>query len=385
MRFVDEAVITVRAGKGGNGCLSFRREKFVAKGGPDGGDGGDGGDVVFRATERLLTLYDFRLKRMYEAENGKPGQGQQKYGRAGKDLVIEVPVGTLVYELPRDDDELAKAGLGTDGYAGMERDGALVYELPDEDEDDESEERVKEGLLVADLDHDGAEYVAAEGGRGGLGNIHFKSSTNRAPRRTTPGRFGEDKRLRLELKILADIGLIGLPNAGKSTLISAISAARPKIANYPFTTLTPNLGVVESDSGERMIVADIPGLIEGASLGHGLGHSFLKHVERTRCLVHMLSVEDVPEDGDVMAGFNLVDDELAAFDSILAAKPQIRVVNKIDLIDDEELRALRERFDKAGVPVHCISAVTGDGVSELVAEMQRLVRELSKSEEDIEP
>lgn len=382
MRFVDEAVITVRAGKGGNGCLSFRREKNVPKGGPDGGDGGNGGDVVFRATERLLTLYDFRLKRVYEAENGQPGQGQQKYGRAGKDLVVEVPVGTLIYELPRKDEDLTKAGLGTDGYAGMERDGALVYEMPDEDEDGESEERVKEGLLVADLDHDGAEYVAAEGGRGGLGNIHFKSSTNRAPRRTTPGQFGDEKRLRLELKILADIGLIGLPNAGKSTLIATISAARPKIADYPFTTLTPNLGVVESDAGERMIVADIPGLIEGASLGLGLGHSFLKHVERTRCLVHLLSVEDVPDSGDVMAGFNLVDEELAAFDATLAAKPQIRVVSKVDLIDSDSLEELRARFDKTGVRVHCISSVTGEGISALVEEMQHLVREQSKNEEE---
>ncbi|MFW5734833.1 MAG: GTPase ObgE, partial [Oceanidesulfovibrio sp.] len=365
--------------------LSFRREKFIPKGGPDGGDGGKGGDVVFRASERLLTLYDFRLKRVYEAENGRPGQGQQKYGRAGKDLVVEVPVGTLVYELPLKNEDLARAGLGTDGYAGMERDGALVYEVTDDDEEGGLEERAKEGILAADLDHDGAEYVAAAGGRGGLGNIHFKSSTNRAPRRTTGGVFGEEKRLRLELKILADIGLIGLPNAGKSTLISTISAARPKIADYPFTTLTPNLGVVESETGERMVVADIPGLIEGASLGQGLGHSFLKHVERTRCLVHLLSVEDVPEDGDVMSGFNLVDEELAAFDATLAAKPQIRVVSKIDLIDNEALEKLRDRFDKTGIQVHCISSITGEGVSALVEEMQRLVREQSKNEEEQEP
>jgi GTPase len=226
MRFVDEATITIRSGRGGKGAVSFRREKYVPKGGPDGGDGGKGGDVIFRVSDNLLTLYDLRMQRLFEAENGRPGMGSAKYGRAGKDLVIEVPVGTLLYEVREEDEE-----------------------------------------LVADLTLPGQEMVVARGGMGGQGNLHFKSPTNRAPRYAQPGEEGQEKRIRLELKILADVGLVGLPNAGKSTFIAQVSAARPKIASYPFTTLTPNLGVVRNDAGRRLVIADIPGLIEGAHEG----------------------------------------------------------------------------------------------------------------------
>ena len=328
MRFVDEAKILIRSGRGGNGCTSFRREKYIPKGGPDGGDGGKGGDVIFRANDKLLTLYDFRHKRVYEAENGRPGEGAMRYGRAGVDLVVDVPVGTLLFEL-----------------------------------DEEENER-----LVADLVHDGDQVAVARGGRGGKGNTHFKSSTMRAPRFSQPGEDGEEKYLRLELKVLADVGLLGLPNAGKSTFISAISAAKPKIAAYPFTTINPNLGVLQDDWDHRMVVADIPGLVEGAHTGYGLGHRFLKHVERTKFLVHLLSVEEVAEE-DPSAGFVLLNEELARFNKELAGKEQIRVVNKIDLISEEKLAELRNAFAEAGQEVYFMSALTGEGVDAIVQEM----------------
>lgn len=332
MRFVDEARITVKAGNGGKGCVSFRREKFVPKGGPDGGDGGKGGDVLFRAEPRLLTLYDFRLKRRYEAKNGQPGMGAQRYGKGGDDLVVDVPVGTLLFETGED---------------GSER-------------------------LVADLSEPGKEVVVARGGRGGKGNLHFKSSTMRAPRFAQPGEEGQERELRLELKILADVGLLGLPNAGKSTFIAAVSAARPKIAAYPFTTLTPNLGVIEDDKGRQLVIADIPGLIEGASLGQGLGHRFLKHVERTRFLVHLLSVEEIHlEDENPWTGFDLLDEELAAYDPELGRKEQIRVVNKIDLWPEDRLQALRQAAEARGEKVFLISALRGDGLEELLDEIWR--------------
>ncbi len=332
MRFVDEARIGIKAGKGGKGCVSFRREKFVPKGGPDGGDGGKGGDVIFRAEPRLLTLYDFRLKRHYEARNGQPGMGSQRHGKSAEDLVIDVPVGTLLFETQDD---------------GSER-------------------------LVADLSEPGVEVVVAKGGRGGKGNLHFKSSTMRAPRFAQPGEEGEERTLRLELKILADVGLLGLPNAGKSTFIAAVSAARPKIAAYPFTTLTPNLGVIEDDKGRQLVIADIPGLIEGASQGLGLGHRFLKHVERTRFLVHILSVEEIHlEDEQPFAGFDLLDEELAAYDPELGRKPQIRVVNKIDLWPADRLQVLRQAIEARGEKVFLVSALRGDGLEELLDEIWR--------------
>jgi GTP-binding protein len=329
MRFVDEATITVRSGKGGNGSASLRRAKNLPKGGPDGGDGGKGGDVVFSASPRLLTLYDFRARSLFEAENGVNGAGQDKYGRAGEDLVIDVPPGTQIFE---------------------------------EDEDGER-------TLLADLRRPGQRVVACPGGEGGRGNLHFKSSVNRAPKFAEKGKPGVEKRIRLELKVIADAGLLGLPNAGKSTFLSAVSAARPKIAAYPFTTLTPNLGVVDGPNGRRLIIADIPGLIEGASLGQGLGHKFLKHVERTRFLVHILAGDDA-DPGDPAAGFGLLDEELRAFDPELAEKPQIRVINKIDILPAERLAALRE---SAPADALFVSALTGEGLDALLSEMWRLM------------
>ena len=328
MRFIDEAKILVRSGKGGNGCVSFRREKYIPKGGPDGGDGGKGGDVYLRASSKLLTLYDFRHKRVHEAQNGQPGMGKQRYGRSGDDLIIDVPVGTLVYEVLED---------------GRER-------------------------LLVDLVQEGQMFLVAKGGRGGKGNVHFKSSTMRTPRFAQPGEEGEEKTIRLELKIIADVGLVGLPNAGKSTFISRISAARPKIASYPFTTLTPNLGVVEDDFGRRMVVADIPGLIEGAHKGHGLGDRFLKHVERTRFLVHILSVEDVSLD-NIFSGFELINNELGKSSPVLAQKEQILVLNKIDLLKDEDLSKIQESLSSYKQKVFLISALTGKGVEQLLKAM----------------
>ncbi|MDZ7758793.1 MAG: GTPase ObgE [Desulfovermiculus sp.] len=325
MRFIDEAVITVRSGKGGNGCVSFRREKYVPRGGPDGGDGGRGGNVLLRASSTKLTLYDLRLKRLYAAENGQPGQGGDKYGRAGKDMVIEVPPGTVVKALdPKDREE-----------------------------------------VLCDLVQPGDEFILARGGRGGKGNTHFKSSTMRTPRFAQSGEAGEEKRLRLELKLLADVGLIGLPNAGKSTLISTVSAAQPKIAAYPFTTLIPQLGVISNDLGHQMVLADIPGLIEGAHLGHGLGDTFLKHIQRTKLLVHLLSVEDMAMD-DPWAGFALINTELEKYDPELAAKEQVWVVSKIDCISREDLAAVQARAADEGREIFCLSSLTGEGVQELV-------------------
>ena len=339
MRFVDEATILVRAGKGGRGCVSFRREKFVPRGGPDGGNGGNGGSIYARADERLLSLYDFRLRRHYEAENGQPGMGSQCHGRKGEDLTLELPIGTQIYEQTREGE-----------------------------------------CLFADLSEPGTSVLVAEGGRGGKGNEHFKSSTLRAPRFAQPGEPGEERKLRLELKILADAGIIGLPNAGKSTFISRISAAKPKIAEYPFTTLTPNLGVMihENDQGKRLVVADIPGLIEGAHCGQGLGHRFLRHIERTRFLVHVLSIEDISPDNP-WAGFDLINEELELFDAELAERRQILVINKCDLRRPDEVRNLRERAEQDGRAVHCISAKQGEGVAEVAELMWRLRDELESN------
>jgi len=332
MRFVDEATIKVISGNGGNGCASLRREANVPKGGPDGGDGGKGGDLIFRGSARLMSLYDFRLRRLYTARNGQPGMGRDRYGKAADDLYLDLPVGTLVYEIIEDED------------------GTTREEL------------------IADLVEDGTEIVICKGGRGGRGNLHFKSATNRTPRYAEEGKPGEQKLIRLELKILADVGLLGLPNAGKSTFISKVSAARPKIAAYPFTTLIPNLGVVQHDNFERMIIADIPGLIEGASQGHGLGITFLKHVERTRFLVHILSAEDLNRENPV-DGYEMLEQELKTYDPELGRKPQIKVINKIDLLDEDILDDIKARVEESGERIFFISALTGQGIDGLLDAM----------------
>ncbi|WP_243360053.1 GTPase ObgE [Fundidesulfovibrio terrae] len=341
MRFIDEAVITVVSGKGGRGCIAFRREKYIPFGGPNGGDGGKGGDVIFRVSPSLLTLYDLRLKRRYEAKNGQMGLGWQCNGKNADDLVVEVPQGTLIYEL--------------DEEAGTER-------------------------LAADLTQIGEEWVAVHGGRGGKGNMHFKTSTNRAPRFAQPGEPGEEKRLRMELRLLAEVGIIGLPNAGKSTLISAVSAARPKIAPYPFTTLAPNLGVIQGEDGVQLVAADIPGLIEGAHEGQGLGHDFLKHVSRTRVLVHLLAAEETEGD-DPFAGFSLVDEELVRYDPELAKRPQLRAVNKVDTLSPERLAELKAAARERGLDIRFISAKFGNGLEKLVEAMWALTAKMKQEQQ----
>ncbi len=332
MRFVDEATILVRSGKGGDGCASLRREANVPKGGPDGGDGGRGGDVIFRGSDRLMSLYDFRLHRHYYAKNGQSGMGRDRYGKAADDLYVDLPVGTLLYEV-------------------IENEDGTTHEE-----------------LIADLVEDGTEIVICKGGDGGRGNQHFKSSINRTPRYAEPGFPNEEKHLRLELKILADVGLLGLPSAGKSTFISKISAARPKIAAYPFTTLVPNLGVIENAYYKRMVIADIPGLIEGASEGRGLGITFLKHVERTRFLVHILAVEDLNRE-DPLDGYDMLNRELCEYSPKLGEKAQIKVINKIDTLNESELADLRAIVEATGEKVFFISALTGAGIDDLLNEM----------------
>jgi GTP-binding protein len=318
----------VTAGAGGNGCLSFRREKYVPRGGPDGGDGGSGGSVYVTAIATKNTLVDFRYHPEFKARRGQHGKGSNQTGQTAEDLEITVPVGTLVFE---------------------------------KDEDGQR--------LLADLAEEGQRVLVARGGRGGRGNARFVSSTNRAPRRTERGEDGEDKHLHLELKLLADAGLVGFPNAGKSTLISRISAARPKIANYPFTTLTPNLGVVSLSGDRSFVVADVPGLIKGAHQGHGLGHQFLRHIERTKILVHLVDVSSA-SGRDPVEDFETIGDELRRFDERVAAKPRIVVATKIDALDDPaRLDSLRRHVRKKRLPFLAISAVTGEGLDKLLEAM----------------
>ncbi len=323
--FVDEVDIHVIAGSGGNGCLSFRREKFVPRGGPDGGDGGAGGSVYVKAIATKNTLVDFRYHPEFKARRGQHGQGSNRTGQTAPDLDVTVPIGTLVYD---------------------KSDGAQ--------------------RLLADLAEEGQRVLVARGGRGGRGNARFVSSTNRAPRRTEPGEDGEEKFLRLELKLLADVGLIGFPNAGKSTLISRISAARPKIADYPFTTLVPNLGVVSLSDGRSFVVADVPGLIKGAHEGHGLGDRFLRHVERTKVLVHLVDVSGA-SGRDPVEDFDTIQQELQLFDRRLAEKPQIVAANKVDALDDPAaLKRLTRHVRARKLPMMQISGVRGDGLPELL-------------------
>lgn len=319
MKFVDEAEITVAAGKGGNGCLSFRREKYIAKGGPDGGDGGDGGSVYVEGDSALNTLIDFRYQRHFQAQSGQQGMGRQCTGKAGEDLVIKVPAGTTLIDVDTEE-------------------------------------------VIADIADPGQRVLIAKGGVRGLGNTRFKSSTNRAPRKTTKGTEGELRRLQLQLKLLADVGLLGLPNAGKSTLIRAVSAARPKVANYPFTTLIPNLGVVRIDQERSFVMADIPGLIEGAADGAGLGFRFLKHLARTRLLLHVIDVSPFDDSDPVETAIAIVD-ELSRFSPVLATRQRWLVLNKCDLTDTavvDELEArFREHFPET--PLFRISAISGEG------------------------
>jgi len=330
--FVDEVDIRVSAGDGGRGCVSFRREKFVPRGGPDGGDGGNGGSVFVVATSHLNTLVNFRFHPESNAKRGGHGQGSNRHGRNGEDLTLEVPIGTVVYRL--------------------EADGTAVEP-------------------VADLKEDGQRVLAAQGGHGGRGNTQFATSTNRAPRRADPGYPGEAWALRFRLKLLADVGLVGYPNAGKSTLISRISAAKPKIADYPFTTLTPHLGVVRLDGDRSFVVADIPGLVEGAHRGLGLGHQFLRHIERTKVLIYMVDVSST-SGREAADDLTVIRRELELFRAELLERPQLVAATKIDAVDEpERLERLRARAGEWRLPVFPISAVTGQGLPALLEALWR--------------
>jgi GTP-binding protein len=326
--FVDEVDIHVKAGDGGRGALSFRREKFVPRGGPDGGNGAKGGSVYLVADPHRNTLVHFRFNPNFEAKRGGGGQGALKSGREGDDLEIPVPVGTLVFVRHADNPS--------------------------------------ELTQIADLTEVGQRVLVAKGGRGGLGNAHFATSTNRAPRKTQPGEPGEEHDLRLQLKLLADVGLVGFPNAGKSTLISRVSAAKPKIADYPFTTLTPHLGVVSMSDERSFVVADVPGLIEGASEGHGLGHQFLRHIERTKVLIHLVDVSGM-SGRDPVEDFDTIRRELALYNPQLLEKPELVVANKIDALDEPaRVEALEQRAAELDLPFFRISAVTGEGLPKLL-------------------
>jgi len=332
MQFIDEAEIHVKAGDGGPGAVAFRREKYAPRGGPSGGDGGNGADIVLETDGRLTTLLDFRFKREYRARNGEPGRGRDQNGHAAKELLLKVPPGTLVK------DPIT-------------------------------------GEVVADLRDDGIRYVLAKGGRGGLGNMNFATPTLQAPRFAQPGTEGEEKRVRLELRLLADVGMVGFPNAGKSTLVARLSRARPKIADYPFTTLTPHLGVVQYKDGRSFVLSDLPGLIEGAHQGAGLGHRFLKHMQRCRAMVHLV---DASQDRDLVADFEAIRRELVLFDEALGRKEQIVAANKIDVPEARErAEAFRKKLARKKIRVHLISGATGEGTKEL---LDAVVRDLDAAE-----
>jgi GTP-binding protein len=334
MKFVDEARIHVKAGDGGNGCVSFRRERFIPRGGPDGGDGGKGGDVILQADAQLSTLLDFTYPKLFRAQKGTHGKGKDQTGRTGENLLIRVPAGTLV----RDD---------------------------------------QTGEVLQDLLFDGQRFIASEGGRGGRGNAKFATPTLRAPRRAEKGKKGEERWLRLELKLLADVGIIGFPNVGKSTLLSKISSARPKIADYPFTTLVPNLGVVIREEHRPFVVADIPGLIEGASQGAGLGLNFLRHVERTRLLIHLLDISEGTS-GNPINDFHALNDELNAYHPSLGGKIQIVALNKIDLPPvRKKAEEFEKPFEKMGHRLYFISGRTGEGVEVLMEAVSEALESIS--------
>ncbi|RMH12379.1 MAG: GTPase ObgE [Planctomycetota bacterium] len=338
--FVDQVIIEVRAGKGGDGCVSFHRGPYQPKGGPDGGDGGRGGDVIFYADPGLNTLIDFKGIRHWFAENGQQGRGRQQSGKSGQDKLVRVPPGTMVFN---------------------DQTGELIHDM-------------KPGERV----------VIARGGRGGFGNEHFKSATNQTPRQSTPGQPGESLTLRLELRLIADVGIVGMPNAGKSTLLSRLTRAQPKIADYPFTTLSPQLGVAELDPERRIVLADIPGLIDGAAEGAGLGHEFLRHIERTRVIVHL--IDPLPDEGSPAESYRMIRDELEAYSTELAEKPEIIAINKADLFSDrsevdELVRDLRADLRLGGeIDVLAVSAASGAGLNELLEAMWKLLRGKSKAE-----
>jgi GTP-binding protein len=342
MKFVDEATIDVAAGNGGAGCVSFRREKFIPFGGPNGGDGGRGGSIYAVADRNLNTLIDYRYARRHEARNGEPGRGSDQFGAAGEDIVLRMPVGTIITDLEKNE-------------------------------------------VIAELLTPGEKVLIAKGGDGGFGNLHFKSSTNRAPRQKTPGWPGEQKKLKLELRVLADVGLLGMPNAGKSTLITAVSNARPKIADYPFTTLHPQLGVVRVGPEQSFVIADLPGLIEGAAEGAGLGIRFLKHLQRTRVLLHLIDMAPPDPDADPVRDARAIVGELKKFSKDLAAKPRWLVINKADLLPPAEaqkrakaiVRSLRHKG-----PWFLISGVTGQGTKELCGEVMTFLEEGVKAEKE---
>ncbi len=340
MKFVDEATIRVQAGNGGHGALSFRREKFIEKGGPDGGDGGHGGCVFLVADASINTLVDFRVTRRFRADSGQGGAGRNKTGRSGEDLDVKVPGGTVIRDIDT-------------------------------------------GELLGDLTKPGDKLKVAEAGRGGLGNTRFKSSTNRAPRKTTQGTPGESRHLALELKLLADVGLVGLPNAGKSTLIRAMSAARPKVADYPFTTLHPNLGVVSVGPLQSFVMADVPGLIEGAAEGAGLGIQFLKHLQRTCLLLHLVDIAPMDSESNPAASVRAIEAELGSYSEDLKEKPRWLVINKIDLLAADKLEAAKnEILENLGweQPVFLVSAATGDGIESLGQAVMRALEEMNEAE-----
>ncbi len=342
MKFIDESKIEVFAGKGGNGIASFRREKFIEKGGPDGGDGGRGGSVFAVADRNINTLVDFRFTRVHRAKNGQPGRGSDCYGKGADDIELRMPVGTVITD-------------------------------------------INSGEIVTDLTHDGERALLAQGGVGGLGNIHFKSSTNRAPRKCTPGTPGEERELQLELKVLADVGLLGMPNAGKSTFIRSVSAAKPKVADYPFTTLHPNLGVVRVSNEKSFVIADIPGLIEGAAEGAGLGHQFLRHLARTRVLLHLVDVAPLYEGIDPVAEARAILNELKKYDENLYQKPRWLLLNKVDLLHDKDevVKAFLAEFtdfDRHFV----ISAINGAGCKELTYAIMEQLLEIDVQERQAE-
>src|SRR4051812_1510752 len=321
MQFIDEAEVFAKAGDGGAGAVAFRREKFVPRGGPAGGDGGNGGDILLETDERLTTLLDFRFKREYRARNGEPGRGRDQNGHAAPEMVLKVPPGTLVRD------------LGS-------------------------------GEVIADLRENARRFVLAKGGRGGLGNMNFATPTLQAPRFAQPGTEGEEKRVRLELRLLADVGLVGYPNAGKSTLVARLSRARPKIADYPFTTLAPHLGVVQYKDRRSFVLSDLPGLIEGAHRGKGLGHRFLKHMQRCRAMVHLV---DASQDRDLVADFEAIRKELVLFDPALGRKEQVVAANKIDVPEARErAEAFRKKLARKKIRVHLISGATGEGTEQML-------------------